>query len=291
MKKRSLGSSLEDILGAVTNNSKIAGMHQKLEMIFLHKIHPGKYQPRKNFDQDSLKELANSIKEKGILQPIIVRKSNDEYEIIAGERRWRAAQIAGFNSVPAVVCNIENNDAIAFSLIENIQRQDLNPIEEALALKRLTEELSITHEDVAKSIGKSRAMITNTMRLLNLAEPVQTMLITRQLEMGHARALLSLSLDQQNTVAELAIAKKMTVRAVEQQVRAIQAKNCNKGENIQKSDLVEKSNQLTLLEEELCKKLGLVTKIQLKANGNGKFVCQFSNLNKLRSILSKLKPI
>lgn len=291
MKKRSFGGSLEDILGVVTNNSKIIDIHQKLETIFLHEIHPGKYQPRKSFDQNSLKELADSIKEKGILQPIIVRKDGDAYEIIAGERRWRAAQIAGFKSVPAIICDIKDNDAIAFSLIENIQRQDLNPIEEALALKKLTEELSITHEAVAKSIGKSRAMVTNTMRLLNLAEPVQEMLIARQLEMGHARSLLSLPLDQQITLAELVIVKKMTVRAVELQVRSLQAKYCTNAKNIPQSNSAGDSSQLATLEEELFKKLGLITKIQLKTDGTGKFVCQFSNLNKLRSILSELNPI
>lgn len=289
MKKRSFGGSLEDILGVVTNNSKIVDIHQKLETIFLHEIHPGKYQPRKNFDQNSLKELADSIKEKGILQPIIVRKIRNEYEIIAGERRWRAAQIAGFKSVPVIICDIKDSDAIAFSLIENIQRQDLNPIEEALALKRLTEELSITHEAVAKSIGKSRAVVTNTMRLLNLAEPVQEMLIVRQLEMGHARALLSLPLDQQDTLANLIVTKKMTVRAVELLVRSLQTKNCISGKNIQQSNSVEDINQSVALEVDLFKKLGFVTKIQLKANGAGKFVCQFSSLNKLRDVLNKLK--
>lgn len=295
MSRRVFGEELNDILSISKTSVKeldpYLTVHREFKILFPHEITPGKCQPREHFDSSFLQELADSIKEKGILQPLIVRKLGDEYELIAGERRWRAAQIAGVKQIPVIVCEIDDDQALAYSLIENIQRQDLNPIEEALALKRLTEELSITHEVVAKSIGKSRAMVTNTMRLLNLAEPVQTMLITRQLEMGHARALLSLSLDQQNTVAKLAIAKKMTVRAVEQQVRTLQAKNCNNGKNIQKPDLAWESNQLTLLEEELCKKLGLVTKIQLKTNGTGKFTCQFSNLDKLKAVLNNLKSV
>lgn len=294
MSRRVFGKELNDILNiskvSVKEIDPYLTVHREFKILFPHEIIPGKCQPREHFDPNFLQELANSIKEKGILQPLIVRKLEDKYELIAGERRWRAAQIAGVKQIPVIICEIDDDQALACSLIENIQRQDLNPIEEALALKRLTEELSITHEAVAKSIGKSRTMVTNIMRLLNLAKSVQEMLIARQLEMGHARALLSLPLEQQTTLAKLVVAKKMTVRAVELKVRSLQEKNYSNVKNIKQSNLAEDVSQLVALEIELFKKLGLVTKIQLKTDGTGKFVCQFSNLNKLRSVLNKLNP-
>lgn len=290
MSRRIFGEELNDILNiskvSVKEIDPYLTIHREFKILFPHEIIPGKYQPRKNFDQNSLQELADSIKEKGILQPLIVRKLGSEYELIAGERRWRAAQIAGAKQIPVIICEIADNQALAYSLIENIQRQDLNPIEEAVALKRLTEELAITHEAVAKSIGKSRAMVTNTMRLLNLVEPVQDMLIAHQLEMGHARALLSLPPEKQITLAKQIVNKQMTVRAVEFQVRLLLTEDSFNIQKTKKNNL-ENHDQLPDLEAELSKKLGFTTKIHLNPDGSGKFICQFLDVNKLKFIFSK----
>ena len=292
MSRRILGTGLKDIFELVESNSNfnsdlisasVSDIHQKLKMVFPHEIHPGAYQPRRDFDQNSLQELAASIKEKGILQPLTVREVGVEYELIAGERRWRAAQLAGLKLVPIIACNINNNDALAFSLIENIQRQDLNPIEEATALKRLLEEFTMTHEAVAKSIGRSRAMVTNMLRLLNLAEPVKAMLITKRLEMGHARALLSLSQEQQINVASTVVAKHMTVRATENYVRSLQANS------IIQTSTTEKPIKVLELEQELFGLLKPKTKIQINAKGEGKLTCYFSSIHDMEALIKQLR--
>jgi ParB family transcriptional regulator, chromosome partitioning protein len=226
MARRTFGEGLNDVFGKtkayIEEIEVSSGVHREFKTVLPNEIKPGVYQPRRDFDQHSLQELADSIKEKGILQPLIVRKSGKGYEIIAGERRWRAAQMAGLDQIPIVICEINDNDALAFSLIENIQRQDLNPIEEAIALNRLIEEFTMTHEEVAKSIGRSRTMVTNMLRLLNLEDLVKEMLISHHLEMGHARALLSLSESKQITVAKFIVDKQMTVREAEAYVRLLQ---------------------------------------------------------------------
>lgn len=178
--RRSFGGGLDSVLNVINTDVKTFETQSKQEIVkcvVVHKILPGKFQPRKDFDPERLKDLASSIKKQGILQPIIVRECVDnEYEIIAGERRWRAAQMAGLQKVPVIICNISDESALAFGLIENIQRQDLNPIEEAVAIKRLIEEFKMTHEKVADSIGRSRAVVSNMLRLLNLTPSVQELL-------------------------------------------------------------------------------------------------------------------
>jgi ParB family chromosome partitioning protein len=185
----------------------------------ISQLTPGKFQPRKNFNQDSLKELAESIKAQGIIQPILVRMtSNNQYEIIAGERRWQAAKIAKLDEVPVVVKDISDSTALAMALIENIQREDLNVIEEARGIKRLIDEFNITHEAAAEAVGKSRAAVSNTLRLLSLCEHAQNALETNKIEMGHARAILSLSPIDQAMMCQKIVNQKLTVREVEKEV-------------------------------------------------------------------------
>ena len=204
---RRLGGGLDAILGAVNANSSdelLENSKQEFKKIMVNQLVPGQYQPRRQFDQKALEELSLSISKQGIIQPIVVRKINmSEYEIIAGERRWRAAQMAGLQQVPVIICNVTDESALAFSLIENIQRQDLNPIEEAVALKRLVEEFKMTHEQVAESVGRSRSMVTNMLRLLNLVPSVQQLLVEKKLDIGHARLLLVFSKDDQKEESSL----------------------------------------------------------------------------------------
>lgn len=287
MSRRVFGEELSDIFSisklSAKNIDSYPSVHREFRMVFPHEINPGKYQPRRNFDQNSLQDLANSIKEKGILQPLIVRKSGSEYELIAGERRWRAAQIAGLKQIPVVICEIDDNHALAYSLIENIQRQDLDPIEEATSLKRLLEEFSMTHEEVAKSVGRSRTMVTNMLRLLNLAEPVKNMLVSRQLEMGHARALLCLPEGKQIKTAKLIVDKRMTVRGTEVYVKALQIDP--QAEKI----VVDKNSKFLEWEKELFEMLGVDTKIQISAQGKGRVICYFSNVDNLEGLINKLR--
>lgn len=218
--RRTFGSGLESVLNVASLSMEAlksdSNKSQELKQLMVHQMIPGKYQPRQDFDQGALKELSESISKHGILQPILVRKSAlNEYEIIAGERRWRAAQLAGLQQVPVLICNITNESALAFGIIENIQRKDLNPLEEAFALKRLIDEFEMTHEQVAQSVGRSRAQITNTLRLLNLTKPVQELLVAQKIEVGHAKLLLVFTPEKQEEIAQLIINRKLTVRATE----------------------------------------------------------------------------
>lgn len=214
--RQKLGGNLSNILGVKACSSSSESIPPTLHQIRIHEIIPGRYQPRRIFNQSALDELSQSIKEQGVIQPIVVRKLNaKEYELIAGERRWRAAQIAGLNQIPALVCNIDNKSALAIGLIENIQRQDLNPIEEAAALRKLIDEFGITHEEVAKSVGRSRAAVSNMLRLLTLTPVVQEYLISKQLDVGHAKILMVFSSDEQERLASIIVDKKLSVRAAE----------------------------------------------------------------------------
>ena len=208
--------SLDLLINTSEGHDEISKQIDKLPLDFLV---PGKYQPRKHIDQKALDELAHSIKTQGVLQPVIVRKlEQKQYEIIAGERRWRAARIAGLTHIPSIISEIEDNIALAYALIENIQREDLNPIEEAIAFERFKNEFNMTHADIANTVGRSRASITNTLRLLFLSEPVKKLLEEGMIDMGHARALLSLESDQQEIIALKIIEKKLSVRETEQLV-------------------------------------------------------------------------
>jgi ParB family chromosome partitioning protein len=212
-KKRGLGKGLAD-LGINELLSEIKSSHNKNDFrkLPIDIIRPGKYQPRKDMDEDALEELSKSIKSQGIIQPILVRSvDNDQYEIVAGERRWRAAQMAGLQDVPAVIRDMSDETAVALSLIENIQREDLNVVEEAIALQRLIDEFAMTHQEVADAIGKSRVTVTNILRLLGLRAEVKTMLQHGDLEMGHARALLTLNHNLQLEIAQQVVNKELPV--------------------------------------------------------------------------------
>ena len=217
MKNRGLGRGLDALLSNEGDN--VSSKIETTNVMPLSQLTPGKFQPRKNFNQDSLKELAESIKAQGIIQPILVRMtSNNQFEIIAGERRWQAAKIAKLDEVPVVVKDIPDSTALAMALIENIQREDLNVIEEARGIKRLIDEFNITHEAAAAAVGKSRAAVSNTLRLLSLCEHAQNALESNKIEMGHARAILSLSPIDQAMMCQKIVNQKLTVRKVEKEV-------------------------------------------------------------------------
>jgi len=222
MTRKKFGGELTNILEYLPEVTE----GESITYLLLTDLHPGKYQPRKYFDETQIQELATSIKEEGVLQPLLVRKNVDGpegYEIIAGERRWRAAGIAGLERIPCIVRDLSDKKVGAISLIENIQRENLNPIEEAIAYSRLLNDFDLTHELVAQQVGKSRAAITNSLRLLKLDPSVQELVIQGKLEMGHARALISLKLQAQIELAQRIIEKKLTVRQAEEQVRKVQA--------------------------------------------------------------------
>ncbi|MDG1027321.1 MAG: ParB/RepB/Spo0J family partition protein [Gammaproteobacteria bacterium] len=248
-------------------------------------IQRGKYQPRTDMHEEALEELANSIKAQGVMQPIVVRPiSSDKYEIIAGERRWRATQIAGLDTIPAIIKPVGDEAAIAMSLIENIQRENLNPIEEAMALKRLQDEFELTQQEVADAVGKSRATVTNLMRLIGLTIDVRRMLEHGDLEMGHARALLSLSDIQQSEAARAVVGKGLSVRQTESLVRRLIAEagtNSNNGGKAVDPDIKN-------LEENLADKLGAKVMIQHTAKGKGRLILKYNSLDELDGILSHI---
>ncbi len=246
-------------------------------------IQRGKYQPRTDMHEEALQELANSIQKQGVIQPIVVRPiSSDKYEIIAGERRWRASQLAGLDTIPAIIKPVGDETAIAISLIENIQRENLNPIEEAMALKRLQDEFELTQQEVADAVGKSRATVTNLIRLIGLSIDVRRMLEHGDLEMGHARALLSLPDIQQSKAARTVAGKGLSVRQTESLVRRLLA--------IDGSAKASKAvdPDIKKLEEDLADKLGAKVIIQHTAKGKGRLVLKYNSLDELDGILSHI---
>lgn len=285
VKKRGLGKSLDALLiGSLplTAESDQGGESQPetLNSLKIDTIESGRFQPRREMDPESLEELAQSIRSQGVIQPIIVRElEKDRFEIIAGERRWRAAKMAGLTEIPAIVRDIPDTAAMAIALIENIQRENLNPIEEALALQRLLDEFSMTHHQVAESVGKSRAAVSNLLRLLALNEEVKMLLAGRQLEMGHARALLPLAPDLQVDAAQMIVDKKLSVRETEELVRRLQLPNLP---NIPKS----MDPDVIRLQEDLSNRLRLPVAIQHSPKGKGKLVIQYKNLSELEVLLT-----
>jgi len=280
MKNRGLGRGLDALLSNDGDNesSKI----EPTNVMPLSQLTPGKFQPRKNFNQDSLKELAESIKAQGIIQPILVRMtSNNQYEIIAGERRWQAAKIAKLDEVPVVVKDISDSTALAMALIENIQREDLNVIEEARGIKRLIDEFNITHEAAAEAVGKSRAAVSNTLRLLSLCEHAQYALETNKIEMGHARAILSLSPIDQAMMCQKIVNQKLTVREVEKEV--------SEGTTKKPTPKQSKDHDIKRLENELSERFGTNILISYKQSGKGSINFKYSNLDELDRIIAKLK--
>ncbi len=289
MKKRGLGRGLDALLGA-TSSGQSTGVPERntdgeLRELGVDLIQRGKYQPRIDMHPDTLEELANSIRAQGVVQPIVVRPLADgkTYEIIAGERRWRASQIAGRQTIPAVVRKVPDEAAMAMALIENIQREELNPMEEANALQRLIDEFKMTHLQVAEAIGRSRVAVTNLLRLQSLTEEVKRMVVSGDLEMGHARALLSLAGDAQVQAARLVVSKGYSVRETERLVRRLlSAKEQPAAEKTIDPDI-------RRLQDELADKLGARVTIQHGATGKGKLEITYNTLDELDGILAHIK--
>ena len=281
-KMKGLGRGLDALLGSEEPAAARAAGDQQAELK-VDLLQPGKYQPRTRMDEAALKELANSIRMQGVMQPILVRPvGGGRYEIIAGERRWRAARMAGLSDVPALVREVPDNAALAMALIENIQREDLNPLEEANGIQRLVTEFNITHDKAAEMVGRSRSAVSNLLRLLALAEPVRDLVHQGMLDMGHARALLALTGMQQIETARLIAARGMSVRETEKLVgRLLRGTPAKKSRKTSDRDVLR-------LQEELAQKLG--TKIEIKAGnkGRGAVVIQYSNLDQLDAILARL---
>lgn len=277
--KRGLGRGLDALLGDVSAK-EVASPSHTLPIEYLQR---GRFQPRKDMNPEKLQELADSIRAQGIIQPVIVRKlGQDKYEIVAGERRWRAAQLAGLQQVPVVVKDIDDRATMAIALIENIQRQDLNPLEEAEALRRLLDEFTMTHQQIADAVGKSRVTVTNLLRLIDLHPEAKKLLINGQLEMGHARALLSLDGPKQVAAAQKIAREGLTVRAAEKLVKDAQTEP--------KPHKIKAIDKDTLrLQDELTAKLGAKVVIEHKDNGAGKLVIAYSSLEELDGILEQIK--
>lgn len=278
-KKRGLGRGLSELLGDVSAPTpEMAHDTQSLPIEFLQR---GKYQPRKDMDPEKLKELSDSIAAQGIIQPIIVRKLDGEkYEIIAGERRWRAAQLAELQDVPVLIKDLDDRSVMAIALIENIQREDLNALEEAEALHRLQDEFELTHQQIATAVGKSRTTITNLLRLLELAGEVKGMLGKGLLEMGHARALLGLDEAKQVEIANKAVKQGLTVRAVEKLVRE---------QHEEKPAAVKKIDPDTLrLQRDLSERTGAKVEINHQSSGKGKLIFSYTSLEELEGIIKKI---
>jgi len=284
----SVGSTqtMASLLGGPKNKpvSVSADRDGDMKHVPIELIQRGKYQPRTDMHEEALQELANSIRVQGIMQPIVIRPiSSDKYEIIAGERRWRACQIVGLDTIPAIIKPVGDEAAIAMSLIENIQRENLNPIEEAMALKRLQDEFELTQQEVADAVGKSRASVTNLIRLIGLSIDVRCMLEHGDLEMGHARALLSLPDIQQSEAARTVVGRGLSVRQTESLVRRLIAGD---GE-AKASKLVDPD--IKNLEENLAEKLGTQVMIQHSAKGKGRLVLKYNSLDELDGILAHIK--
>jgi ParB family chromosome partitioning protein len=277
-KQKGLGRGLDALLAA--NNTPDA---QRQDMLAVGALQPGKYQPRTRMDPGSLEELAASIKAQGLIQPISVRPvDSGRFEIIAGERRWRAAQIAGLSEVPVLIRDIPDDAALAMSLIENIQREDLNPLEEAAGIQRLIDEFEMTHQQAADAVGRSRSAASNLLRLLQLAKPAQDMLMAGDIEMGHARSLLPLSKSEQTRIAALVADKGYSVRETERLVARELNPPAKKGSD-KKPD-----RDLLRLEEELSDRLGATVKISANRKGGGSLTIRFGSLDQLDGLLSRL---
>jgi ParB family chromosome partitioning protein len=277
-KLKGLGRGLDALLGSDEGERKDA-----LGTLPISAIRPGKYQPRTKMDPAALNELAASIRSKGLMQPVLVRPlERDSYELIAGERRWRAAQMAGLTEIPALVREVPDETALAMSLIENIQREDLNPMEEAAGVQRLVDEFRMTHDQAADAIGRSRSATTNLLRLLKLAKPVQQMLMQGTLEMGHARALLVLDGARQIEAANRVGARGLSVRETEALVRRLAHSPAHLSKQTRNRDLVR-------LEEDVSERLGTTVEIRAGRKGKGKIVLHFSGLDHLDQLLKKLR--
>ncbi len=278
---KGLGRGLDALLSG-GDFSRAEAANETPNTLPIDSLKPGKYQPRAGMNPEALNELADSIRAQGILQPVLVRPiGNNQYEIIAGERRWRASRIAGLQSIPVVIREIPDDAALAAALIENIQRENLNPLEEATGIQRLIGEFKMTHELAAQAVGRSRTAVTNLLRLLNLAQPVRELLLSNQIDMGHARALLAVSNVKQAEIAHQVVKARLSVRQTEALVTRSQQTETKKAAAVDRDVL--------RLQEELADKLG--TKVQIRASkaGQGSIKLSFQNLGELDRLLNKLR--
>lgn len=291
--KRGLGRGLDALLGNLPETEPVSeqvsgsasrGSEEQLSRLPVDLIQRGKYQPRREIEPEALQELADSIKVQGVMQPIVVRPlDGDRYEIIAGERRWRATQLAGLDDIPAIVRDVSDEAAIAMALIENIQRENLNPMEEAVALQRLQDEFKLTQQQVAEAVGKSRAAVANLIRLIGLNEDVKDMLARGQLDMGHARALLALSGVQQSKAGRTVAAKQLSVRQTEALVKRLLTEDTGE-KRVKYVD-----PDIRQLEQKLSDQLGSAVAIQHGSKGKGKLVIKYNSAEELDGILSHIK--
>jgi len=284
MKKKRLGRGLGSLIGnfeqvtEVSEEDKATGISE----LGVDQIQRGNYQPRQHFDEQALQELADSISAQGVIQPIVVRPQGSHYELIAGERRWRAAQIAGLQKIPVVIRDLDSKSAAAIALIENIQREDLNPLEESQALMRLIEEFDLTHQQVADSVGRSRAAVSNLLRLLDLADPVKDQVNRGLLDMGHARALLALIRHDQIEVAVIVVNRGLSVRETEALVKKTlngQDQKSVEGSQVKDPDIVR-------LEARISEKLGAGVQVKPRKKGAGDLIISFHSNDELEGILS-----
>ena len=278
VQNKGLGRGLDALLSSADD---VSNSESNLQNCKIDNLVTGKYQPRTHMNEKALKELAESIKAQGIMQPIVVRYlENKKYEIIAGERRWRAAKLANLDEVPILIKNIPDESALAMALIENIQREDLNSIEEAKGIQRLIDEFGMTHESASEILGKSRTTITNLLRLLSLSQHVQNALLDGKIEMGHARAIIPLASSEQAMICQKIISQKLSVREVEALIGNRPSAKVTMREN--------KSSDILSLENDLSDKLGTSVKISHKKNGTGVLKINYSNLDQLEYIIKKL---
>jgi ParB family chromosome partitioning protein len=288
-KKKPLGRNLDALLGktrAAAEEASPEGELTGLRELPLDVIEPGRYQPRSAMDPDRLQELADSITEQGLVQPVVVRPlaRQGRYELIAGERRWRACRMAGLETIPALVREIADEATLALALIENIQREDLNPLEEAVALRRLIEEFGLTHEQAARSVGRSRTSVTNLLRLMELAPEVREMVDHKQLDMGHARALLTLERSDQVRAAHEVVTRDLTVRQTEALVRRLRD-----GTPAKKPAAAKKSPEIERLEQELTETLCAPVTVKHSASGKGQVTIKYTSLDELDGLLERFR--
>ncbi len=292
MAKRGLGRGLDALLGgapSAAKEKKAGEPSGSPAMIAIDLVERGRFQPRRHFDEDKLRELADSIAAQGVVQPVVVRPAREggRYELIAGERRWRAAQLAGLAEIPAVIREVDDQSAMAMGLIENIQRDDLNPLEEAQALHRLLEEFELTHQQIAQAVGKSRTTVTNLMRLLELNPDVKSFVERGELEMGHARALLALEGELQSRAAEKVVKKGLSVRETEALVRRYREHG---GEPQKKAArAVEMDPDVRRLLQELGERLGAKVDLKQGSGGKGKLVISYNSLEELEGIMAHIR--
>jgi ParB family chromosome partitioning protein len=283
IKRRGLGRGLDALIGETTSVTlETAKAEKTLRQLPLDQIQRSPFQPRVSFKKESLQELADSIRRQGVLQPIVVRPRGEGFELVAGERRWRAAQLAGLQEIPAVVKDLPDEAAAAIALIENIQREDLNPLEEATALQRLVDRFTMTHQQIAEAVGRSRVGVTNMLRLLELADPVKQWLQEGLLNMGHARAMLSLSQGKQIELGKMIVARGLSVRATEQLAQAATETKAAGGKSRKDPDVAR-------LERSLADRLGARVDIQYSRDGKGKLVIHYSSLEQLEGILNQIQ--